>query len=336
MNKAITRSFGLAAGVFVLAAALVGCSTPTPATPDATESAAPAEIVKADIVVATGPTLSNVNVYIGESQGLFEDEGLTATNATITAGPDAVPQVLSGAWTFAMVDTTTAINATKEGVPVTAVAVSSVGVPDRDGYAAIMTTADSGIKDIKDLEGRKMQINALGGTAEALVRASMTAAGGDPDKIQFVEVPPQGAIPAIQAGQVDAVFLPEPLITVALGLGLVDIANPEQDTIPGVPAFIFLASKQFVAENPEVVAQFQRAILKANALANSDHELVLETAKTSTTVDPALLANVKRFPLYGETQLTGDDVQKFIDFLVKYNVIDKADAPKGSDVVTAG
>lgn len=333
MNKAITRGFGAAAGIFVIAAALVGCSAPAP-TPEASESAAPVEIVKADIVVATGPTLSNVNVYIGESQGIFEDHGLTATNATITAGPDAVPQLLSGAWTFAMVDTTTAINAAKEGVPVTAVAVSSVGVPDKEGYAAVMTTADSGIKSIKDLEGRKMQINALGGTAEALVRASMTAAGGDPDKIQFVEVPPQGAIPAIQAGQVDAVFLPEPLITVALGLGLVDIGNPEAETIPNLPAFIFLASKQFVAENPAVVAQFQAAILEANTLANTDHALVLETAATSTTVDPALLANVKRFPLYGTDQLTGDQVQKFIDFLVKYNVIDKADAPKGADVVT--
>lgn len=335
MNKAISRGLGAAAGVFVLAAALVACTTPTP-DPEPSVSDEPAAIVEADIVVATGPTLSNVNVYIAEAEGIFADHGLTATNATITAGPDAVPQLLSGAWTFAMVDTTTAINATKEGVPVTAVAVSSVGVPDRDGYAAIMTTPDSGIEDILDLEGRKMQINALGGTAEALVRASMTAAGGDPDAIQFVEVPPQGAIPAIQAGQVDAVFLPEPLITVALGLGLVDIANPEQDTIPGLPAFIFLASTQFVAENPEVVAQFQAAILEANTLANDDHDLVLEVAATSTTVDPALLANVTRFPLYGTDQLSGDQVQAFIDFLIEYGVIDEGTAPAGADVVYAG
>lgn len=335
MNKAITRGFGAAAGIFVIAAALVGCSTPA-ATPEATESAAPAEIVPADIVVATGPTLSNSNVYIGESEGIFENYGLTVTNATLTAGPDAVPQVLSGAWTFAMVDTSTAINAAKEGVPVTAVAVSSVGVPERDGYAAIMTTEGSGIESVKDLEGKKMQINALGGTAEALVRASVTAAGGDADKVEFVEVPPQGAIPAIQAGQVDAVFLPEPLITVALGLGLVDIANPEQETIPNVPSFVFLASQQYVQENPEVVAQFQQAIIEANTLANSDHELVRKTGETSTTVDPALLAQVTRFPFYGETQLTGDDVQKFIDFLVKYKVIDEGSAPKGADVVYAG
>jgi NitT/TauT family transport system substrate-binding protein len=333
MNTFTKRGFGAAAGILVLAASLVACSTPAAETP---ETSAPDEIVKADIVVAAGPTLSNTNVYIGQSQGIFEDHGLTATNAVITAGPDAIPQLLSGAWTFAMVDTTTAISAAKEGVPVVAVATATVGVPDKEGYAAIMTGPDSGITSVTDLEGRKMQINALGGTAEALVRATMTEAGGDPDKIQFVEVPPQGAIPALQAGQVDAAFMPEPLLTAALGLGFVDIGNPEENTIPDLPSFVFLASKDFVAKNAAVVAEFQDAILEANKMANSDHDLVLETAKTSTTVDPALLANVKRFPLYGEEPLTADQVDDFIAFLEKYDVIDKDGAPTGADVVLAG
>lgn len=334
MKKALTRRFGLTAGVVAIAAALAACGSSTPAATSAASGGSD-EVVAADVTVATGPTLSNANVYLGQADGIFEDHGLTVTNATLTAGPDAVPQLLSGAWTFAMVDTATAINATKEGVPVTAVAVSTVGVPDRDGYAAIMTKPDSGISSIKDLAGKKMQVNALGGTAEALVRASMTEAGGDPDSIEFVEVPPTGAIPAIQSGQVDAVFLSEPLITAGLAAGLVDVANPEQDTIPNLPAFVFLASKQYVAENPQVVKQFQEAILEANEKANTDHDAVLEVAKTSTTVDPTLLANVKRFPLYGTEQLSGDQVQQFIDFLVKYGVIDGSGAPKGSDVVSS-
>ena len=332
MKHRITRGIAAAVGLSV-AVVLAGCSTPSA---DPVESDEPAEIVEADIVVATGPTLSNTNVYIAQSQGIFEDHGLTAENAVITAGPDAIPQLLSGDWTFAMVDTATAITAAKEGVPVTAVATSTVGVSARDGYAAIMTTPGSGIEDVTDLAGRKMQINALGGTAEALVRATMEAAGGDPDEIQFVEIPPQGALPAIQAGQVDAGFIPEPLLTAALGQGLIDIANPEQETIPGIPSFVFLASAQFAAENPQVVAQFQDAILEANALANSDHDLVLETAKTSTTVDPGLLSQVKRFPQYGEEQLSTDQVQAFIDFMVKYGVIAEGDAPEASAVVFAG
>ena len=126
------------------------------------------------------------------------------------------------------------------------------------------------------------------------------------------------------------------MLTAALGQGLVDIGNPEQETIPGIPSFVFLASAQYAAENPQAIAQFQDAILEANALANSDHDLVLKTAKTSTTVDPALLAQVKRFPLYGEEPLTTDQIQSFIDFMVKYDVIAKDDAPDAADVVFAG
>lgn len=330
--KHITRGFAATAGILVLAAALAACSTPasTPSTPDT------GKVVKANVVVATGPTLSNTNVYLGESQGIFTSHGLTATNATITAGPDAIPQLLSGAWTFAMVDTATAISAAHQGVPVIAVAPSTVGVPGNDGYAAIVAAPNSGIKTVKDLEGKKMQINALGGTAQALVDATMVAAGGDPSKINYVEIPPQGALPALQAGQVDAGFLPEPLLTAGLAAGMIDIGNPEKDTIPNLPSFVFLASKEFVAKNPAVVKQFQAAIVEANEKANTDHDLVIKTAATSTTVPAALLANVKRFPLYGTTALKKADVQKFIDFLVKYKVIKEADAPKASDVVLGG
>ncbi len=335
MKKGITRSVAAAGAILLAATALAACSSGTTdagATTAPSESAA-TEMVEADVVVATGPTLSNASTYIGQSEGIFEENGLTVSNQTLTAGPDAIPQLLSGAWTFAAVDTATAIKAAEEGVGVVAVAPVQVGVAGDEGYAAIMTTADSGIKDISDLEGKKMQVNALGGTAEALVRASMEAAGADPDKVQFVEVAPPQAIPAIQAGQVDALFLSEPLISVALGLGLVDIANPEADTIAGLPAFVFLASKQYVAENPQVVRQFQTAILEANALANSDHDLVIETGKTSTTVDPAILSQVTRFPSFGEEPLTADQMQEFIDFLVANGLLDESDAPKAEDIV---
>jgi len=332
MKYPITRIAAVAGAVALAAATLAGCTSST--TPSSSGSAsAGGGAVKADIVVATGPTMSNANVYIAESEGIFEKNGLTATNETLTAGSDAIPQLLSGAWTYAAVDTATAITAVQQGVGVVAVATQQVGVPERDGYAAIMVKPDSGITDIAGLQGHKVQVNALGGSAEALVKASVVQAGGDPDKVEFVEIAPPQAIPAIQAGQVDAVFLSEPLLTAGLGAGLVDIANPEQNTIPDVPAFVMLASKQYVAENPQAVKQFQAAIEEAGALANSDHDLVIETAKTSTTVDPAVLAKVSRFPVWGDAPLTADDIQKFMDFLEENGLLDKGKAPKASDIV---
>jgi NitT/TauT family transport system substrate-binding protein len=329
MSKATTRIAGIAAGVLVAGAALTGCSN-APTTPTEPVDSGP---VAADIVIGTGGQLSNADIFLGIAQGLFEEQSLTATTQILTAGSDAIPLLLKGDLNFATVDMGTAINATQQDIGITTVAPNTVGVPGEIGYAGIIAGGDSGIDAPADLEGKKVQVNQLGGTAEVLTRASIVKDGGDPDKVQFVEIAPPEAIPALQAGQVDAIVVGEPLTTIALGMGFKYVFNPEETTVPGLPTFVFVTSTAYAEANPQVVSQFQTAILAANAAANADPDAVRETAKTSTTVDPALLAQVKGLPVFGEDPITGDQVQEFIDFLVEYGTLDASATPEGSAVV---
>jgi NitT/TauT family transport system substrate-binding protein len=331
MRNATTRMAGTAAGILVAGAVLAGCS-PTTATPTEPVDSGP---VAADIVIGTGGQLSNADVFLGIAEGFFEEQSLTATTQILTAGSDAIPLLLKGDLNFATVDMGTAINATQQDIGITTIAPNTVGVAGEIGYAGIIAGADSGIESPADLEGKKVQVNQLGGTAEVLTRASIILDGGDADKVQFVEIAPPEAIPALQAGQVDAIVVGEPLTTIALGMGYKYIFNPEETTVPGLPTFVFVTSTAYAEANPQVVAQFQAAVLAANAAANADPDAVRETAKTSTTVDPELLAKVKGLPVFGEEPITGDQVQEFIDFLIEYGTLDASAAPEGSAVVWA-
>jgi len=331
MSKATTRITGIVAGVLVAGVVLTGCSN-APSTPTEAEASGP---VAADIVIGTGGQLSNADVFLGISEGLFEEQSLTATTQILTAGSDAIPLLLNGDLNFATVDMGTAINAAQQNIGIVTVAPNTVGVPGEIGYAGIIASPTSGINRPSDLEGKKVQVNQLGGTAEVLTRASIILDGGDADKVQFVEIAPPEAIPALQAGQVDAIVVGEPLTTIALGMGFTYVFNPEETTVPGLPTFVFVTSTAYAEANPQVVAQFQAAVLAANALANSDPDAVRETAKTSTTVDPDLLAQVKGLPVFGEEPITGDQVQEFIDFLIEYGTLDASAAPEGSAVVWA-
>lgn len=332
MNVRMSRILAAGAAVAVAALALAGCSGASTPTAPSTNAGGQTE---ASISVATYPVMSNAAAYIGQSQGIFADNGLDVTFQTITAGADAIPLLLKGDLTFAPVDVPTAVKAAQENVGVVAVASMMVGVAIDRGYVGVVAPPSSGIKDWKGLEGKKVAVNALGGSAVAQIAASMEAVGADPSKVQWVELAQPQTIPALLAGQIDAANLAQPLLTSAEQQGMVQIGNPEKLTVPNVPTFVYLATKEYVAKNPEVVKQFQTAIQESAKAANADHALVIETAKTSTTVDPALLEKVTGFPNWAEQPLTAADIDKYVALMVKAGMIQSSAAPAGTAVVSS-
>jgi NitT/TauT family transport system substrate-binding protein len=284
------------------------------------------------ITVGTSGQLSNVDVYLGMSQGTFAKAGLQVTPQTLTAGSNAIPLLLKGTMQFATVDLATAITATQQNVGVTAVAPNNVGVPGDTGYAGVIASPKSGIESLGDLEGKSVQVNQLNGTAEVLVKATVKQAGFDAGKIRFVEIPPPQALAALTTGRVDAAVLSEPNVSAALAAGMKYIANPERDTIPDLPAFVFVASKAYVAKNPAVVKAFTAAVLAANKQANADADLARATAAKSTKLPAALLSKVT-FPKFGEQALTADQVKAYTDLLVQHGGL-SGPAPSPDSVYT--
>ena len=331
MNNTRMRPAAIIAALAALT--LAGCASPPPSATPTTAPSSEGGLVTSDIVIGTGGQLSNADVFAAIADGHLEDQGLTATTQILTAGSNAIPQLLSGELTFATVDMTTAINATQQNVGITVVAPNTNGVPDDIGYAMVVAGADSGIDSPSSLEGKKVQVNQLGGTAQVLTEASIEKDGGDPSTVQFVEIAPPQALSALQAGQVDAIVVGEPITAAAEALGFTAVFNPEQNTVPNLPTFVFVTSSAYAEQNPEVVAQFQKAVLATNKALNADPDHVREIAKSSTEVPEEVLAQVKGLPLFGETTITGEQVQEYIDLLVEYGALDADAVPAGSDVL---
>ncbi len=331
MNRAVNVVAAAAAGLAAVALVLSGCSASPTSSATSSKDAEPTSIV-----VGTPGLLSNADVYAGVSDGLFSDVGLDVSTQTLTAGSNAVPQLLSGDLAFAIVDTTSAVSAAAQDIGIVAVATNIVGSPGEVGYGMVVAGADSGITSPKDLEGKKVQVNQLGGTAQVLVMASVSKDGGDPSALQFVEMAPDQAIPALQSGQLDAIVTGEPLVTMATQLGFTPVFNLEQHTVPNLPTFVFVTSEAFATAHPDVVEHFQSAILASNAKLNADPDLLRSVAVDSTGVSADVLAEVAGLPLFGEAPLTADDIQQYIDFLTKWGALDTAEVPAGADVVWSG
>jgi NitT/TauT family transport system substrate-binding protein len=284
------------------------------------------------IAVGNGPFLSNADLHLCDRKGYFRDVGLQARITVLTAGSNAVPQLLNNGLQFAAVDVGTAIAAVAQHLPIEVVAPNTVGSAGRVGFAGIMVSKASGITSPAGLVGRTVAVNQLNGTAMILTEATLAKAGVAWRSVKFTEVAPLQLLPTLVAGRADAAALGEPGVAAAESQGMTYLFNPEQDTIPGVAAFVYITSRAYASRHPGVVRSFQSAMLKAHAYANTHPDEVRALAKSSTQVPPTLLAKVT-LPTFGERAVAPQEIDRWITLLEQYGGLDTSKAPSTATIL---
>ncbi|MEV6609779.1 ABC transporter substrate-binding protein [Kutzneria sp. NPDC051319] len=310
---------------------LTSCSAANPATgsQDSLSSADPTAVT-----VGIPGMLLNADVFLAEQNGTFAGAGLAVKNQVITAGANAVPQLLNGSMQFGVVDVPTAIIATQQGVGISVVAPMAVGSSGGRGFGGVIGRSGSGIGKPADLVGKKVAVNQLNGTSQTLLTAALKKQGTDPSAVHYVEVAPEQTIAALKNGRVDAAVTGEPLISMALGMGMSYVLNQERDTVAGAATFVFVAAKSYISSHPAAVAAFAKAITAANVAANSDPAAVKQIMIKQDQV-PAALAPSIVAPTFGTSAVSVKDIQTTIDLMVANGQLPADRAPKPEDVLTS-
>ncbi|MFC5957645.1 ABC transporter substrate-binding protein [Streptomyces pratens] len=246
-----------------------------------------------EVKVGLIPIVDVAPLYLGEKKGFFSERGLKLSISSAQGGAAIVPGVASGQFEFGFSNTTSLLIAQSNSVPVKGVANgnASTGVAGED-FAAITVKGDSPIKSAKDLEGKKVAVNTLKNTMELGVRASVIKSGGDPDKVNFVEMAFDQMPAALDGGQIDAAMVVEPALATIKGQGGREIASPMVDIAPDLTISLYFTSTQYAQKNPEVVKKFQEATAESLAYADSHPDEVREIVTTYTKIPPAVLEQV--------------------------------------------
>ncbi len=79
-----------------------------------------------------------------------------------------------------------------------------------------LLTAGYAAASWRDLEGRSLCLPLQGGPLDFLARYLLLKNGADPAKVDFVYLPSNNGARTFQLGKVDAIILPEPLVTITL------------------------------------------------------------------------------------------------------------------------
>jgi NitT/TauT family transport system substrate-binding protein len=272
--------------ILVTAAALslsAACGSSSPSSPPAAgaSSGGPPDKVNVGVIAI----VDVAPIYLGKQKGFFAKHNIDLTLTTAQGGAAIVPAVVSGQYQFGFSNVVSLLLAGSNGLPLKMVCngVASTGTAGND-YGAVVVKKDSPIKTAAELAGRKVAVNTLKNIGDTTTRAAVRKAGGDPTKVNFVEMPFPNMDAALQSGQVDAIFVVEPFLTASLATGGRVVSSVYAEAAPSLTVAVYFASKQLIAANPDLVKRFAEAMKESLAYADAHGDEVRSVLTTYTQI----------------------------------------------------
>ncbi|WP_434373398.1 ABC transporter substrate-binding protein [Paenarthrobacter sp. FR1] len=282
------------------------------------------KLEKTSLNVGVLPLADYAAVYWAEDHGYFDKAGLDVTLTPIQGGPIGIQQAVSGQLDFSFSNTVSSAIAVQGGAPVTTVALTSSLGPNSLG---VFVKADSPVKAIQDLNGKTIGINTTNTIGDVTFR-NLVAAEGVTVEPSWVEVPFNEMIAGVQAGSIEAGYLPEPFASAAEKAGLRRIVDLSSGPNAGLPISTFIANNNFVKDNPDTTEAFVSAVYAAgNDISGKEAEF--RTWLPSVSKVPAEVANTMALPRF-EAGMSVEKVQSVADILIKQGIIQQFDAGKST------
>ena len=258
-------------------------STPVP-TDSPTPTAEPIELIEVSIALDWFPWSNHSGLFIAQERGYFEEQGLKV-NIYVPGDPSTVLQtVAAGRDDFGISYQPELLIAREQGIE----AVSIMALVQHP-LNSVMALRESGIAEPKDLKGKKVGSPGLP-SDEALIDTMLRSQGLTIDDVEMVNVG-FDLVAALISKNVDAIvgayWVHESISANNLGFEL-NIMRMEEHGVPDFYELVIVASEDKIANNPEVVQKFVRAVTRGyqDAIADPlDAVALLKSVKPETDLD---------------------------------------------------
>lgn len=228
------------------------------------------------------------------AQGYFTDEQLTVTTTNVAGGGAAmIPALAGGDYDIAYSNAPSVALAIERGIDLRIIIGSPPVTNTPPATVALIKRTGDPIATGKDLEGKAIAVNALGNVQWMVARAWVKATGGDPDKVNYLEIPIPAMTEALTANRFAAAMLIDPFLTIALG-------QPQKyavlswafcDVYAYAPIAFWVCTDQLVKTQAPLVQAFVRGYRRGVAWVNANRgkEPLIELLASYTHVEPDLL-----------------------------------------------
>ncbi|POM23070.1 putative aliphatic sulfonates-binding protein precursor [Actinomadura rubteroloni] len=272
---------------------------------------------KAELTVGTMPIAEGAAVQIAIDRGYFRAEGLTVHQKIVAGGAQALPQLKDGGLDIAHCGHVRAIAAQAGGgYDLRIIAEASQMTPN---MAGVLVARDSPVTSLADLAGKKIGTNARGDEASLLLRAALQPYGVRVDEKDIVVAPFPDQEHLLKTGEVDAIVVTEPFVSeIQEHLGARLISDFSSGPTKDFPMTGYVTTRQFARRYPRTVAAFQRAFVRAQAVAE-DRAILQEALPRFTKLDPQIISamNLPAYP----TSVSATRLQRVADIMREFGYI---------------
>ncbi|GLW62942.1 sulfonate ABC transporter substrate-binding protein [Actinomadura rubrobrunea] len=253
---------------------------------------------KSTITVAALPLVDEAGLHIAVKRGYFEQEGLTVKIRPVAQSVQAVPALKNGQVdVIAGGNYVTFIQSFAKGTLKTRfLAPSAAFAP---GFMTALVPKDSPIRQPKDLEGKTIGVNILNNIQQLVFNEVLKAHGVEPSEVRYVVTPFPQMGATLQQHKVDAVLAVEPFSTaIQRTQGARMVVDAGSGPAADIPASGVVTEDAWVKKNPKTAAAVQRAIDKAQRLAQTDRKAVEEVLPSYAGIDARMAAalSLPRYP----------------------------------------
>lgn len=273
MNLKTTRK--LSAAALIAALALTGCAqgSISGGTDSSTGSSSSSGLTKATIGLF--PSSAVGAIQLGVNKGYFEEEGIDLELLLGQGSAAQLPSLTSGSLEFMLASPTTPLVATTKGLDVKIVAGYAKNRPDIvEDSVAVLVGPKSDITSAKDLEGKTVSINALGSIGDIGIREAIALDGGDPSKVNFVQLGFNEVAAQLESGEIDAGMAGPPFMQQIVASGGSVISDFINESKLGGAELVIVSSGALAEKDPELVNGFNAALDKTLSYAEEHQDEV--------------------------------------------------------------
>lgn len=325
------RSALLPALLAAAALGLAACSsdaepedTPPPTTADGQDEAPaePEEPETVSITIGALPISETAPLWAAIDAGVFAEHGLDVTVEAIQGGALAMPALVNGDVDFLIGQPYGALRAHLQGLDVRIIGNYASSYAEGDDINGVVSAPGSSISRPADLAGKRVAVNSLGAAGDLTITAVVAQDGGDPSTIEFVEVAFPDAQAQLEAGNIDAAWVPQPFLSMIVGAGGTLVTHNYQDTIPGLPTLVLIATGDTVANDADLVDRVLEAFDAAFAWAADNDDAVRQALVDNLSI-PAEGAARLPLPEFG-TALDVQLIQALADLATEYGFFESS------------
>ncbi|MFI7481198.1 ABC transporter substrate-binding protein [Kocuria sp. M1R5S2] len=273
------------------------------------------------LTIGVIPIAPSAPVQLAVDEGIFEEHGLDVTLETAQGGAAMLPAVSGGSMDIGVGNPLSVILAKDQGLDMQILSGYSSSLAEGEDITGVAATTESGITSWADLAGKRVAVNTVNGQGDLTIKEAVSQDGGDPDAVNFVEMPFQDMPAQLDRGQIDAAWVPEPFLTQLInGENTQLVGYNYQDTVPGLDTMVTFSSTSFAEENPEVMERYDAAIAEATQFAQDNPDRVRETIVSFLNMPEEVAADLRLEEF--DAEVDREELEKLGELMLKYGVID--------------